>query len=94
MAIRYPESEELLLRSPVEESLSQSTIAWRLYIEKVNGQTLLCTLDLDNSWTGEDVMRKLRVELEELTTLWERLLPEMILLRKPSLAVVKIRSVG
>ena len=94
MATELPVSEEMLLSSPGEDSLSYSMITWRFYIAKFNGQTLFCTLNLDNSWTGEDVMRKLRAEFEEMTTLWERLLPEMILLRKPSLAVVKIRSVS
>ena len=94
MATRLPGSKEMLLETPGEDSLSQHQITWRLYFEKSNGEILLCTLDLDNSWTGEDCMRVLCAEYRKLTSIWERLLTETILMRKPSVAIAKIRSVG
>ena len=51
-------------------------------------------MDLDDSWTGEDVMRKLCAKFKDMTTVSERLFAKAILMRKTSVAVVKIRSVG
>ena len=94
MTNRFPVSKEMLPSNPGEDSFFQPKIKWRLYIEKLNGQLELCTLDLDNSWTGEDVMCKLYAEFKKITTISERFFAKAILMRKPSVAVVKLRSVG
>ena len=93
MATTLPVTKEML-SSPSEDSLSEHQITWRLYFEKLNGQIELCTLDLDDGLTGEDVMRKLCAKFKDITTVSERLFAKAILMRKPSVAVVKIRSVG
>ena len=94
MAITLPQSQEMVLQNPAEDSFPQRQITWRIYFENLNGQLALCTLDLDDSWTGEDVMRKLCAKFKDITTVSERIFAKAILMRKLSVAVVKIRSVG
>lgn len=93
MATVLPSSQDMLFSTHRTDLFLGPRITWRILVRRLDGRISLSTVDLQLHDTGEQVMRKLRLNFRDEIRIVERIFVQALLFRKMAVSVARIAPV-